>query len=86
MSRYYCPFCTSSYQLYETRHDGVLICAKCGDPLMKKPVINSRKFFALFLSSAFLAPLVIMIVFVIKDITNKQTFKNMENVVLMTFN
>jgi len=86
MSRYYCPFCSSSYQLYETRSDGVLICGQCGDPLTKKPVINLRKFFALLLSSAFVVPLVIMIVFVIKDITNKETFKNMENVVLMTFN
>ena len=41
MSRYYCPFCSSRYQMHETRTDGVLICKQCGDPLMKRPLLNS---------------------------------------------
>ena len=85
MSRYYCPFCISSYQFYETRDDGVLICGQCGDPVIKKPLINSQKLFALFLSLAFISPLLIMVVFVLNDFTNKKTIKNTENLVLMTF-
>ena len=72
MSRYYCPFCSSSYKSHTTNCDGVLICGQCGDPLMKKPLINSRKIFGLFALSALLAPLLIMIVFVVEDFTKQE--------------
>ena len=79
MSRYYCPFCSSSYQIHTTNSDGVLICGQCGDPLMKKPLINSRKIFGLFAVSAFLAPLLIMIVFVFEDFTKQEFPSNSES-------
>tara|TARA_Y100001968_G_scaffold309638_1_gene329658 strand:- start:170 stop:430 length:261 start_codon:yes stop_codon:yes gene_type:complete len=85
MSRYFCPFCSSRYQFHITRNDGVLICGQCGDPLMKKPLINGSKFFALFATTAFLAPLLIMIVFVINDLTEEKLNNNSEKLVLLVF-
>ena len=84
MSRYYCPFCSSRYQFYKTRSDGVLICGQCGDPLMKKPLINSSKIFGLVVVSAFLAPLFIMIFFVINDFRWEKLPKNSEYAVLLS--
>lgn len=84
MSRYFCPFCSSNYQIHKTRSDGVFICGQCGDPLMKKPLINSRQIFGLIASSAFLAPLIVMIVFVIKDFTKDEIPKKFESSVLLT--
>ena len=83
MSRYYCPFCSSRYQFYKTKSDGVLICGLCGDPLVKKPLINSKKIFALFAASAFLAPLLLMIIFVIKDLTKDSLPSNSESLVFL---
>ena len=85
MSRYYCPFCSSRYQMHETRTDGVLICKQCGDPLMKKPLINSRKIIGLFASLAFLSPLLIKIIIAIKDFTQEKKPTNSELSVLLTF-
>ncbi len=79
MSRYFCPFCSSSYQIHTTNSDGVLICGHCGDPLMKKPVINARKIFGLFAVSAFLAPFLIMFVFVFEDFTKPELPSNSES-------
>ena len=84
MSRYYCPFCSSRYQFHKTRSDGVLICGLCGDPLIKKPLLNSRRIIGVVAASAFLAPLLIMIVFVIKDFTNEKLPKNSESLVLLS--
>tara|TARA_Y100001968_G_scaffold65456_1_gene56254 strand:+ start:108 stop:317 length:210 start_codon:yes stop_codon:yes gene_type:complete len=69
MSRYYCPFCSSRYQFHKTRSDGVLICGLCGDPLKKNHLINSKRIIGAVAASAFIAPLLIMIIFVIKDST-----------------
>ena len=84
MSRYYCPFCSSRYQLHKTRIDGVLICAACGDPLVKKPLLNSRRIIGAVAASAFLAPLLIMIIFVIKDLNKDNLPINSESLVLIS--
>ena len=84
MSRYYCPFCSIRYQYHKTRSDGVLICGQCGDPLMKKPLINLRQISGLVVASAFLAPFLIMNIFVIKDFTRDKPPKNSESLVLLT--
>ena len=76
MSRYYCPYCPTCYQVHKTRNDGVFICGQCGDPLLKKPLINLRQAFGLVALTAFLAPLLIMMVFVINDFTNEKTQDN----------
>ena len=75
MSRYYCPFCSNRFQFQKTRTDGLFICGQCGELLIKKPLINSRQIIGLFALSAFLAPLLIMTVFVVQDFT-KETLPN----------
>ena len=84
MSRYYCPFCSSRYQFNKTKNDGLLICGHCGDPLLKKPLINSRQIIGLVAALAFLTPLLIMINFVIKDSTQKTLPNNSGPSVLLT--
>ena len=83
MSLYYCPFCSSRYQFHKTRCDGVLICGLCGDPLIKKPLLNSRRIIGLVAVSSFLAPLIIMIIFVIKDFPKEKLPDNSESLVLL---
>ena len=83
MSRYYCPYCSSRYQLNKTRSDGVLICGQCGDLLIKKRLLNSRRIIGIVAASAFLSPLIIMVVFVIKDFTLEKQPKNSESLVLL---
>ena len=84
MSRYYCPFCSSLYQFHKTSSEGVLICGLCGDPLVKKPLLNSRRIIGAVAASAFLAPLLIMIIFIIKDFAEKKLPNNSETLVLLT--
>ena len=84
MSRYYCPFCSSRYQFHKTSSDGVLICGLCGDPLVKKPLLNSRRIIGVVAASAFLAPLVIMIIFIIKDFSKEKLPINSDSLVLLT--
>ena len=52
--------------------DDVLICSQCGDPLIKKPFINSRQIFALVTVLAFISPLIIMILVVFYDFTKER--------------
>ncbi len=85
MSRYYCPFCSSRYQLQKIRSDGILICGHCGDPLIKKTLINTRQICSLVAVSAFLAPLLIMLVFVVQDFTKEKLPSNSKSLVLLTF-
>jgi len=53
-----------------------MICGLCGDPLIKKPLINSIQIVGLVAVSAFLTPLLIMVVFVINDFSNEKLPKN----------
>ena len=84
MSRYYCPFCSSRYQFNKMRSDGVLICGLCGDPLIKKTLINSRRIIGLVAASAFLTPILIMIIFVLNDFTKEKLPNNSELLVRLT--
>ena len=86
MSRYYCPFCSSRYQFHKTRSDGVLICGLCGDDLVKKPLLTSRRLIGVVAALAFLSPLLIMIIFVIDDFTKQKFPNNTESLVLLTTN
>ena len=85
MSRYYCPFCSSCYQFHQIRTDGVLICGQCGDPLIKKPLISLRQILGLLACSAFLLPLLLMIIFIIKDFSNYKMPSKSETFVLLSF-
>ena len=84
MSRFYCPFCSSRYQFQKTRSDGVLICGLCGDPLVKKPLLISRRIIGVVAASAFLAPLLIMIIFLFKNFTMEKQPSNSDSLVLST--
>ncbi len=85
MSRYYCPFCSSRYQFPKTRRDGVLICDLCGEALIKKTLLNSRRLIGLVAALAFLSPLLIMIIFIIDDFTKEKLPNNSESLVLLSF-
>ena len=84
MSRYYCPFCSSRYQIHKTRSDGVVICGLCGDPLIKKPLLNSRRIIGLVAASAFQVPYLVMIIFVIEDFAKEKYTNNSESLVLLS--
>ena len=62
-----------------------MICGLCGDPLVKKPLLNSRRIIGAVAASVFLAPLLIMIIFVINDFTKEKYPNNSESLVLLTF-
>ena len=85
MNQYYCPFCSPRYQFQKTRSNGVLICGLCGDPLIKKTILNPRKIIGIVAACAFLAPLLIMIIFVIKDFTKEKLPSNSESLVRLYF-
>ena len=82
MSLYFCPFCSSRYKFHITRSDGILICGHCRDPLIKKSLINSRRIFGIVTATTFLVPLIIMIIFIIKDFTKEKQKNFYETVVL----
>ena len=83
MSKYYCPFCASCIQSYNTSSDGLLICGQCGDPLMKKTLIKKKQIVAFIAASAFLAPLFIMIAFVISEFTEENKLRKSESLGLL---
>ena len=84
MYRYYCPFCSSHNQFHNTRSDGVLICDLCGEPLIKKTLLNLRRMIGLIAASTFLTPLLIMIIILINDFTKEQLPINSEALVQLT--
>tara|TARA_B100000965_G_scaffold177892_1_gene148432 strand:- start:5846 stop:6103 length:258 start_codon:yes stop_codon:yes gene_type:complete len=85
MSSYYCPFCSSRYQFHKINSEGVLICGLCGEGLMRKPLINVRKIIGLFTALVFLAPLFIIVIFLIKDFKNEILPNNSESVVTFDY-
>tara|TARA_B100000214_G_scaffold277211_1_gene207081 strand:- start:131 stop:406 length:276 start_codon:yes stop_codon:yes gene_type:complete len=85
MRRHYCPYCSSRYQFHKISSHGVLICGLCGDPLIKKPLLNSKRIFGVFVASVFLSPLLIMIIFVVNDFSKEKPPNNSDSLVLLTF-
>ena len=83
MSRYYCPFCSSRYQFHTTRTDGTLICGQCGDPLMKRPLINGRQIISLLAASTFIIPLIFVFIFAIKEFNREKVPNNSDSLVLL---
>ena len=81
MSKYYCPFCSSRYEFQKTRSDGVFICGHCGDPLMKKPLISSRQIIGFVSVTTFVAPLLIMTVFVVHEFNKDKLPNNSKSLV-----
>tara|TARA_Y100001968_G_scaffold309918_1_gene330341 strand:- start:687 stop:950 length:264 start_codon:yes stop_codon:yes gene_type:complete len=83
MNRYYCPYCPSRYHFYKTKRDEVLICGLCGDPLVKKSFLNSRAIIGVVVAAAFLAPLLVMIIFVVTDFTREKMHNNSQSIVFV---
>ena len=81
MVTYYCPFCSTRYQSYRTKIDGVLICNLCGDPLYKKPFINFRQIVGGILTFALLAPFLVILIFILKEFNKEELEKNSESIV-----
>jgi len=86
MSRYYCPFCSLRYQFHKTNSEGVLICGQCGDPLIKKTFINTRRIFGLVAALSFLSPLLIMFVLTVKDLNEEKLPLHLETSVSSNIN
>ena len=84
MSRYYCPYCHSRNLSQKVSAKGVLFCGKCGEPLIQTSVINSRRIMGVVAASAFLTPLLLMIIFVVKDFTGDKLPNNSESLVFLT--
>ncbi len=82
MSRYYCPFCSSQIEFHKARNDGILICGQCGDPLMKKPLINLKKIISLVTVTFFFSPLLIMIIFLFTDFAKEKIPSNTQTIVI----
>ena len=85
MSQYYCPFCSSRYQFHQIGSDGVLICGQCGDPLVKKPLLNLRRIIGVVAASAFLAPLLIIIILVMNDFIEEKMPNNSDAIVFTNY-
>ena len=86
MSRFYCPFCSSRYQFNKVRGDGVFICGLCGEQLIKKQFLNLRRIIGILVLLALLTPLLIMIVFIVKDFTKEKMPDTSESLLLSTIN
>ena len=77
MTKYYCPYC-SRHKISINESYGLLICDHCGDNLIKKPFLNIRSVIGLITASVFLVPLLMMINFLIKDLTKEKIPNNSE--------
>ncbi len=86
INRYYCPFCSLRFQFQKNRSDGLLTCVQCGDPLIKEKFIDSRQIVGLIVATAFVAPLLIMIFFLINDFTKETLPMNSESSVVSIIN
>tara|TARA_Y100001968_G_C19333048_1_gene705328 strand:- start:788 stop:1054 length:267 start_codon:yes stop_codon:yes gene_type:complete len=67
MNRYHCPYCPVRYQFPKERSDGIIICGQCGDPLVKSPLIKPVQFLALIAASAFITPMIVLIISTLKE-------------------
>tara|TARA_B100000214_G_scaffold371783_1_gene348815 strand:+ start:1597 stop:1872 length:276 start_codon:yes stop_codon:yes gene_type:complete len=84
MSRYYCPFCSTRYEFHKTETDGNLICGLCGEQLIKKPLLNSKRIIGVIATSAFLYPLLIMVIYLIQDFTKEKLPNDTESIAFVT--
>ena len=86
MGPYYCAFCSSRYQYYKTRSDGLMICTKCGDELIKVPFLKMTQIIGLIGASAFLVPFLLMIVVLFKELNHELIKNSSEQITFLTIN
>ena len=73
MNRYFCPYCSPLYQFYKQRSDGTMICGQCGDSLEKVPLVKPTQIFAIIAATAFISPLIFMLLIFLKDPYSKSS-------------
>ena len=83
MARYHCPYCSPRYQIHKERSDGVMICGHCGDPLVKVAPIKPTQIVALIATSAFIAPLLIMVFAFIQDLNKPEPRRNIQTMMVV---
>ena len=86
MARYNCPYCSPCHQIHKQRSDGVMICGHCGDPLVKVQAIRPTQIMALVAASAFIAPLIIMVVTYLRNLNHPQPQKFMQAIIVLLNN
>ena len=86
MSRYYCISCSSYYQFYKTRSDYLMICDHCGDELIESPKLKVTQIIGLIGASAIIFPLILMIVFLVKDLHNQRIKNSSQQITFLTLN
>ena len=60
MYKYYCPYCPYSTKIFKRKIDRPLYCVNCGDPLVRLNRIKVNQVFAIIVSIAFIAPLLVV--------------------------
>ncbi len=85
MSHYVCPYCSLRYQINIKAKNGIPICGQCGDPLIKKSILDPKRGLSLILVAGFIIPL---ISFILSYITNQieQSPKNETSSIATTIN
>ena len=73
MSKYFCPFCDPKYQFPKKDSNGKIYCGLCGDYMFREPTINLKKILAILLSSSFIIPIFLILLFTfLNEVDNKK--------------
>ena len=86
MSRYYCPFCSTSYQYYKNRSDGLMICGQCGEELFKAPFIKMSRFLGAIGAISFIVPMLLMFSFLVKELLNQRINNSSDQIDFLSLN
>ena len=57
MPQFYCPFCSTEYDLPNVRDNSPLLCSICGEDLEKKRLFKLSQIAALIVAFSFITPL-----------------------------
>ncbi len=60
-----------------------MICGLCKDPLVKKPLLSPKQIIGVLTVTAFLAPLLVLIFFVVKSSSIEKLQNNSDSIVLL---
>ena len=74
MSKYFCPYCNSKYQIKSMSNSGKLLCGLCGEEMIKKSFINIKQIVSLLIVATLILPL--FYTFVISIINRGQIKKD----------
>ena len=57
MSKYFCPYCNSSYKFNTKINSDKIICSLCGEEMLKKSFVNLKQIVSLIVVFTFIVPL-----------------------------